>query len=139
MLVLRAVRRRISARRFVLRPVFVQLCAVRRNEAGFAVFRRSRPVAAARFVRFVRFVHFVRLSAFRPAGSAIAGFDFAIAGSDFACFDHFGRFGRFGRFVVDYSARPVAAACFAVGFVADSAVGFVAVDFVAVVVPDTFC
>ena len=135
MLVLRAVRRRISARRFVLRPVFVQLCAVRRNEAGFAVFRRSRPVAAARFVRFVRFVHFVRLSAFRPAGSAIAGFDFAIAGSDFACFDHFG---RFGRFVVDYSARPVAAACFAVDFVVDSAVGFVAVDFVAVVVPNTF-
>ena len=130
MLVLRAVRRRISARRFVLRPVFVQLCAVRRNEAGFAVFRRSRPVAAARFV------HFVRLSAFRPAGSAIAGFDFAIAGSDFACFDHFG---RFGRFVVDYSARSVAAACFAVDFVVDSAVGFVAVDFVAVVVPDTFC
>ena len=130
MLVLRAVRRRISARRFVLRPVFVQLCAVRRNEAGFAVFRRSRSVAAGRFVRFVRFVHLVRLSAFRPAGSAIAGFDFAIAGSDFACFDYFG---RFGRFVVDYSARPVAAVCFAVGF----AVGFV-VDSAAVFVPNTF-
>ena len=71
-------------------------------------------------------------------GLAVAVFVHSIAtDSDFSvgCFA-----AVFGRFYPAVPARfDFAAACFAVDFVVDFAVGFVAVDFVAVVVPNTFC